>query len=88
MTVCLNLEGSVGSWFLAQPLDSTALQKNTRLTEWVRLRFFLNAVKPMGCTINTCPADLDRLKVRSKIDRFPGCKRENKNNFQDIFSSA
>jgi hypothetical protein len=36
----ITLKKSVGSRFLAQALDSTALQKNTRLTEWVKLRFF------------------------------------------------
>jgi len=36
----LILEKSVGSRFLAQAIDSIALQKNARLTEWVRLRFF------------------------------------------------
>ena len=39
-TSALNLKKSVGSRFLAQAIDSTALQKNTRLTEWVKLRFF------------------------------------------------
>ena len=58
----LNLEKSVGSWFLAQPLDSTALQKNARLTEWVRLRFFQSTVKPIACTIIPCPTDPSRLK--------------------------
>lgn len=38
--VLMNLEKSVGSRFLAQAIDSIALQKNARLTEWVRLRFF------------------------------------------------
>ena len=36
----MNLEKSVGSRILAQALDSTALQKNTHLTERVKLRFF------------------------------------------------
>ena len=36
----LNLEKSVGSRILAQALDSTTLQKNARLTERVKLRFF------------------------------------------------
>ena len=35
------LKKSVGSRFLEQALDSTALQKNTRLTEWVKLPLLL-----------------------------------------------
>ena len=41
------LEKSVGSRILAQALDSTALQKNAHLTEWVKLRFFQSTVKPI-----------------------------------------
>ena len=71
------LEKSVGSRFLAQTIDSTALQKNTRLTKWVRLIFltykdvgnagFAGAktcqitVKPIACTINLRPTDLSRI---------------------------
>jgi len=55
------LEKSVGSQFLAQTTDSTALQKNARLTEWVRIRFFQSPVKPMVCTINSRPTDLSRI---------------------------
>jgi len=37
----LILEKSVGSRLLAQALDTTALQKNTHLTEWVKLPLLL-----------------------------------------------
>ena len=36
----LPLVKSVGSRILAQAINSTAFQKNTHLTEWVKLRFF------------------------------------------------
>ena len=64
----INLEKSVGSRFLAQAIDFTALQKNARLTEWVRLRFFQNTVKPIACTINPRPTDLSRI---NGVYRFP-----------------
>ncbi len=59
-TIQFNLEKSVGSLILAQALDSTALQKNTRSTEWVKLRFFQSTVKPIACTIIPRPTDLSR----------------------------
>ncbi len=62
----LNLEKSVESRFLAQTIDSTAVKKNTRLTEWVRLIFFQSTVKPIACTINPRPTDLSKLKQTSK----------------------
>ncbi len=60
--VVFNLEKSVRSRFLAQSIDSTALQKNTHLTEWARLIFFKSTVKSMSCTINLRPTDLSRFK--------------------------
>ena len=51
----LNLEKSVGSWFLVQPLDSTALQKNARLTEWVRLRFYSKHCETNSLHYNSMP---------------------------------
>jgi len=63
----MNLEKSVGSRILAQALDSTALQKNTRLTEWVKLRFFQSTVKPIACTIIPRPTDLSRLKRDKRV---------------------
>jgi hypothetical protein len=58
--VLFNLEKSVGSRILAQALESTALQKNAHLTEWVKLRFFQSTVKPITGTIIPCPTDLSR----------------------------
>jgi len=60
-----NLEKSVGSRILAQPIDSTELQKNAHLTEWVRLRFFQSTVKPMDRTIISRPTDLSRFNLLS-----------------------
>ncbi len=67
MIVHLNLEKSVGSRILAQVVDSTALQKNTRLTEWVKLIFFKNTFKPMTCTIIPRPTDLSRFKLQAGV---------------------
>ena len=58
----LNLEKSVGSRFLAQAIDFRALQKNTCITEWVRLRFFKRNFKSIACAIGPRPTDLSRLK--------------------------
>ena len=58
--ITFNLNKSVGSRLLAQALDSTALQKNTRLTEWVKLRFFQSTVKPTSCAIIPLPTDFFR----------------------------
>jgi len=66
----LNLEKSVGSQFLSQLIDSTEFKKNTHLTEQVRLIFFQRTVKPMACTINSCPTDLSRLKM-SEVKKIP-----------------
>jgi hypothetical protein len=57
----MNLKKSVGSRILAQFLGSTALQKNTRLTEWVKLIFFKYAVKPMAYNIIPRPTGLSGL---------------------------
>jgi hypothetical protein len=59
------LEKSVGSQILAQAPDSTALQKNTRLTEWVKLCFFQSTVKPIACTIIPRPTDLSRIILKN-----------------------
>jgi len=63
MPIPVPLKKLVGSRFLAQAVDFKVLQKNSRLTEWVRLRFFQSNVKLIACTINPRPTDLSRLNA-------------------------